>query len=67
MPQCLPDGVRTIARHPEILMSIAVFVYSGFAADTGVTLCLGWDIAAALLGASHAKYRDTRYRRRDPI
>jgi hypothetical protein len=55
MPQCFLDGVRTFARRPEILMSIAVFVYSGFAADTGVTLYLGWIIAAALLAPSRVQ------------
>jgi hypothetical protein len=98
MPQCLLDGVRTIARRPEILMSIAVIIFSGLTADAGVILYFGWLItavivgaifnhiagaglagltivsalvvltaAAALLAASHAHYRDTRYRRRDPI
>jgi hypothetical protein len=98
MPQCLLDGVRTLARRPEILMSIAVFIISGLTADTSVIWYFGWVIAAviagaifnhiagtglegltiasalvaltaaaALLAASHAQYRDTRYRRRDPI
>jgi hypothetical protein len=67
MPQCLLDGVRIFARRSEILMSIAVFVYSGFAADTGVTLYFGCVIAAAQRAPSRVQYRETRYRQRDPI
>ena len=48
-------------------MSIVVFIFLRVIVGAGGSAVVALTAAAALLAASHATFRDTRYRRRDPI
>jgi hypothetical protein len=48
-------------------MSIVVLIFLRLIAGAGASAAVALTAAAALLAASHATFRDTRYRKRDPI
>jgi hypothetical protein len=48
-------------------MSIVVFIFLRSIARASASALIALTAAAALLAASHATFRDTRYRKRDPI